>query len=298
MTILPKSLLKQGHRGGDVYTLQKLLSFYSGYALLLDGILGPQTTKLIKQFQNAKGLLPDGIVGPKTWSKLSEYDTNETFIYFIDAGHGDWHNGVNYTNPRSGKFAYHKNIAAHDGKGWYYEGHENRIIANRVYIEAQNLGVLALRIYDIHLDTPLTDRSNIVQSWTIAGYMSFVHSFHSNAGPKGNDDSIRGFSVFTTVGNNLSDKFAQWHFDHSRDEFGPDWVWRGDTSDKDSDYEANFTILKWTENIKLKCYAMLEEFGFHTSAPDVEFITSEETRKRRVNVAIRTLFRVYDYLNK
>lgn len=293
-----KSLLKQGHRGGDVVILQKLLSFYSGYALLLDGILGPNTTKLVKEFQSNHGLVSDGIVGPNTWRVLSKYDSAETFIYFIDAGHGDYFNGVNYTPPTTGKLSYHKNIAGHDGRGWFYEGHENRIIAERVYTESLKLGVRALKTYDIHLDTPLRVRANIVQSWTIAGYVIFNHSFHSNAGPRGNDDSITGFSVFTTVGNNTSDLFAQWHFDHSRDEFGSGWVWRGDTSDKDSDYEVNFAILRWTENIKLKCYSILEEFGFYTSAPDVVFITSEETRNRRVDVAIKTLCRVYDYLNK
>ena len=194
--------------------------------------------------------------------------------------------------------AYHPNISAHDGNGTFYEGHENRIIANRIYIEALKLGVRALKTYDIHLDTSLYKRSLIVQSWTLAGYSVFNHSLHSNAGPFGNNEDITGFSVFTTVGNNTSDLFAQWHFDHSRDEFGSGWVWRGDTSDLDSDYEANFAILKWTENIKLKCYSILEEFGFFTSSVDVEFITSEETRSRRVNVAIRTLFRVYDYINK
>src|SRR6266702_791808 len=33
-----------------------------------DGIFGPNTDRLTRQWQTAHGLVPDGIVGPKTWA--------------------------------------------------------------------------------------------------------------------------------------------------------------------------------------------------------------------------------------
>ncbi|MEY2978993.1 MAG: endopeptidase cell wall lytic [Cyanobacteriota bacterium] len=41
----------------------------------IDGILGPQTTSAIRDFQMARGLIVDGIVGPQTWSALQQSAT-------------------------------------------------------------------------------------------------------------------------------------------------------------------------------------------------------------------------------
>jgi peptidoglycan hydrolase-like protein with peptidoglycan-binding domain len=53
--------------------IQKILrdaNFYSGK---IDGKIGPQATKAIKDFQKAQGLSPDGRIGPKTLSKLNDF---------------------------------------------------------------------------------------------------------------------------------------------------------------------------------------------------------------------------------
>lgn len=56
--------LKNGCKGEDVKTLQKLLG------LNPDGVFGPNTQKAVKEYQQNNGLYPDGVVGPKTWTKL------------------------------------------------------------------------------------------------------------------------------------------------------------------------------------------------------------------------------------
>lgn len=66
----------------DVKTLQFMLitlaGSYSPFDRALqrsdgvDGLFGPKTTKLVKQFQRSEGLDDDGIVGQRTWRSLLE----------------------------------------------------------------------------------------------------------------------------------------------------------------------------------------------------------------------------------
>ena len=55
---------KVRHRGPAVRLVQQLVG------APVDGVYGPQTARLVKQFQRAHGLTADGIVGPATWQAL------------------------------------------------------------------------------------------------------------------------------------------------------------------------------------------------------------------------------------
>jgi len=57
-------LLKVGSKGEDVKKLQAKLGTTA------DGSFGPNTEKLVKEWQVANGLTADGIVGDGTWSKM------------------------------------------------------------------------------------------------------------------------------------------------------------------------------------------------------------------------------------
>lgn len=54
----------------NIQTALKNAGFYLGE---IDGKVGSQTKKAIKDFQEANGLTADGIVGKKTWAKLKNY---------------------------------------------------------------------------------------------------------------------------------------------------------------------------------------------------------------------------------
>lgn len=56
--------LKLGSKGEDVKILQGCLH------LLDDGVMGPLTVEVLKQWQSDNGLVPDGVCGKKTWEKL------------------------------------------------------------------------------------------------------------------------------------------------------------------------------------------------------------------------------------
>ena len=63
------SIIRRGSEGSQVTKLQNALKD-AGYKLSADGVFGPGTEKVVKQFQRDEGLTADGIVGRSTWSAL------------------------------------------------------------------------------------------------------------------------------------------------------------------------------------------------------------------------------------
>lgn len=70
-------LLKIGARGEAVVKLQRELSRLGFYKGNIDGIFGPLTARAVRSFQQANGLLVDGIVGPQTSAVLYRLDAVE-----------------------------------------------------------------------------------------------------------------------------------------------------------------------------------------------------------------------------
>lgn len=58
--------LRKGDRGETVKLMQ------SGLRVIVDGIFGPKTQQVLRDFQADAGLTADGICGPKTWAALIE----------------------------------------------------------------------------------------------------------------------------------------------------------------------------------------------------------------------------------
>lgn len=65
----PGIYVSQGSTGDIVRTIQARLQA-RGWTISVDGQFGPQTDRVIRQFQAEKNLGVDGIVGPATWSAL------------------------------------------------------------------------------------------------------------------------------------------------------------------------------------------------------------------------------------
>jgi len=49
----------------------------AGYGISVDGKMGKQTRKAVRDFQRANGLEADGKVGKKTWALLEPYFTRD-----------------------------------------------------------------------------------------------------------------------------------------------------------------------------------------------------------------------------
>ena len=79
---LGSRVLKKGHRGDDVVTLQRVLSM-KGYKLGgADGVFGRRTKRAVKRFQRRRGLKADGIVGPVTTRALARTWGTRTATYY------------------------------------------------------------------------------------------------------------------------------------------------------------------------------------------------------------------------
>lgn len=69
-TTVTLSVLKNGSKGNQVRTIQRLLNALGYSCGDVDGSFGPKTLAALKSFQKAKGLEVDGSCGPKTWTAL------------------------------------------------------------------------------------------------------------------------------------------------------------------------------------------------------------------------------------
>lgn len=95
-------------------------------------------------------------------------------------------------------------------------------------------------------------------------------SIHLNASGNGQWMAARGWSVWTTRGQNNSDKLATLMYNIAAKLFGHGSC-RKDMSDGDPDYESNFYIIKGAN-----CPAILTENFFQDNKFDVEYLLSTE----------------------
>jgi N-acetyl-anhydromuramyl-L-alanine amidase AmpD len=93
-----RNLLKRGDKGEDVKLLQKALGIKPA-----DGNFGPKTDAAVRNFQGSHGLVIDGLVGPRTQKLIFKQDLeqhldtqitlNEFEIYYLDKD--EYHAGPN-----------------------------------------------------------------------------------------------------------------------------------------------------------------------------------------------------------
>ncbi len=292
--------MKKGDKGSNVKDLQYKLKKVLNKRITIDGDYGEGTKKVVWEFQELYNLYVDGIAGTNTIAVLNKaykamhinnsnlltFNKNR-FIVFVDAGHGGINDSGEYVTP--GKRGYHKELNLHDG-GHYYEGYENRIVAEMFIEELTKNGIMAIRTYHPYKDTSLSSRTELVRSWLKRGYYGYLHSFHSNAISSTNSasklENTVGYCVYSTRGDNLSDKITEQHFNNVKAAVS-DWKFRTQSSDGDSDFEANFQLLRETDLKEFdKFGSILDEWGFHTSGKDCQKIMG--TRNERVSACLKT----------
>jgi len=286
---------------------QSYLNTVLNVSMVVDGIIGPKTETYICAFQYKYGLPVNGLLTSDTRAAIRHEHrkiiskmirvTNPKFAVFVDAGHGGLDDEGIYRT--TGKRAFHEGLQLHQA-GHYYEGHENRIIAERFIQQLTSAEINAIRVYHPYFDTPLSRRASNVKYWLNRGYYGYLHSFHSNAIESEDFAKLRntiGFQVYTTKGQTLSDTIASWHYENTKIRL-PNWKYlKQSYIDGDVDYEANFKILTDTDTQRFEKFgAILEEFGFHSSSRDCKFIVQEETRAARVDAALATAVQVMYHL--
>lgn len=165
----------------------------------------------------------------------------------------------------------------------FYEYDNNRKIGRLLSMELDKLGIPY--VYTIHPDDrndkSLENRVGIANSIAYKEGKDNVLflSIHSDAygmADKWYDDII-GFSIFTSKGETKSDIYGN-IFEKNYKE-GLDGISRVRGC-----YDNNFYVLKHTI-----CPAILLENGFYTSHKDLEFIDSDEGRKKIVDIIVKSI---------
>lgn len=117
---------------------------------------------------------------------------------------------------------------------------------------------------------------------------------HCNASAKNGWDTARGISIYTTKGKTKSDEYAEIIYDAIENEFNDitpkdraRWkFWRGDKTDGDIDYEANFN------EIMCRPPAVLLEFLFQNNKKDVALLNDESIKERLIETLTSVLFEI------
>ena len=186
-------------------------------------------------------------------------------IWLLDPGHGGLY-------PGSGEYTTAgKRSPVWDDGSQYFEGVGNRDIVKRIVQKCREAGILALDIVNDWQDVSLATRVNRANA--IYGYYknAIYISVHSNGFSQ---EGAHGYSVYTSRGQTMSDKYADILLSYMKHEF-PNHKLRKDTSDGDIDKEAGFYVLKNT-----KMPAILSENFFMTNRRECKLLLTKDFRDR------------------
>jgi len=273
----------------SVYCLGGYYGEWTGVCapLLIDGVCGAKTMDVAHEFGVRNGFPHVVATGIREdfWAALeATYNKCPKFVIITDAGHGGIHPETKQymTPPENGKRYTHKGARLHFGADTFYEGYENRILANAFEKEMEKYGVLVHPCYHPYLDwwgtnsnsQELARRANFAEPYLKRGFVGYYHSFHSNAiGKKVKNkagevirirtqeeiDQTQGGIVFTAPGVTLSDIVSTYLIEEWKKEIGDEWVWNknenpdGDEANTtESDYEDKFAVLTGSEALASK----------------------------------------------
>lgn len=126
-------------------------------------------------------------------------------------------------------------------------------------------------------------------------------SVHSNAAGHGDWYDAQGWSIWTTKGQNNSDKLATCIYEEAKrlletDEFykvkGNQKKVRTNYVDGDPDYESNFTVI-----YKTNCPAVLVENLFHDNKTDVDYLKSEHGKDVLTDIMVNGCLKYLKIIN-
>jgi rare lipoprotein A (peptidoglycan hydrolase) len=131
--------LKQGMRGRDVRTMQRLLSITS------DGVFGPDTKRAVKHFQRRAGLEADGIVGRGTRAALIRHRMGSRKATWYGPGLYGNRTACGYTLTEHLRGVAHRSLPCGHPVTLYYNGHcgYTRVVDRGPYAKGVTLDLTA-----------------------------------------------------------------------------------------------------------------------------------------------------------
>lgn len=154
-------------------------------------------------------------------------------------------------------------------KEWQFSRKVVKDIHKELVAKGYDARILVPEDNDISLDARAA-RVNALCAQHGKGNVLFV-SVHANAAPPvdGKWHKARGWCIYTSKGKTTSDKLATFIYNEAVKNFKEQTI-RKDLSDGDTDWEANFAVLR-----KTYCPAVITENFFQDNREDVAYITSE-----------------------
>lgn len=174
----------------------------------------------------------------------------------------------------------------------FFEYKWNREIADELVYDLIFLGYDAELIVTELNDITLAERTKRVNEICdkLGKENVVLISIHANAMGNGTKwEKATGWEAYTSVGTTESDKIAD-EFYKSAEKYFPDKKIRYDWNDGDCDKEAGFYIIKHT-----KCPAILTENFFYDNINDINFITSEEGKRKIIDMHVDA---IVNYIEK
>ncbi len=197
-------------------------------------------------------------------------------IVVLDAGHGGIDPSGHYTTAPAKMFKHRNGEVA-------YEGVYNRIIAKKIEELLNAANQTVVRVYHDYIDTSLRARSFLANNQSNALFVSI----HFNASP---NHKGRGFEVWTTRGQNNSDKLATHVFRSVFKSLNGTMRFRQDLKDGDPDFEAGFQVLRQTKHP-----SVLVECAFFDNEQDWNLM-KDENWQNKMSEAITT--GILNYINE
>lgn len=183
----------------------------------------------------------------------------------------------------------------------FYEYKFNREICEKLAKKLSDMGIEVFittsEKQDGDIDVSLTTRATRTWNKIKASKKKAVFiSVHANANGKGSAwDAAKGWSAYTTKGNNISDVFADCFYDEAEKILNPKKMKiRTDKSDKDRDWEENFTVIYKTEQFSLKngkptVPSVLTENFFYSNIDDCKYLCSKQGIEDIVNIHLNAI---------
>ena len=146
---------------------------------------------------------------------------------------------------------------------------------------------------DVSLTTRATRAWNAIKA---SGKKGIFISVHANANGKGSAwDKAKGWSTYTTKGQNISDQLADYFYDEAEKIFdGKKLKIRTDKSDNDRDWEENFTVIFKieqfsTKNGKPTVPSVLTENFFYSNVDDCKYLCSNKGKENIVKLHFQAI---------
>lgn len=195
------------------------------------------------------------------------------FLWLLDMGHGGLRDGKQYTTAPAKMHIFPDGLTI-------YEGVINRAVGYKLAEELKDLEIDHMVISDDEEDIPLSRRVEEINDFYEIDRSAILISIHSNAG------GGSGFEIFTSRGQTRSDKIAEVFAKVYKSHF-PEFKFRSDLIDGDSDKEADFYILA-----KTNCPAVLVENLFFDNRKEAEFLLSSDGQNRLCECLLQCIIAV------